>query len=245
MKLLGKLTVVELKLFLREPLTVLFALALPLILLLILGGVFGNEADAEFYRGVGPMDFYVPAYVALVTASVGLISVPVHVAENRERGVLRRFQASGVPVWAIAGAEIVVAVLIAVVSSIVLVAAAVPIYDFAGPDSIGLVVAAFLLTAVTFGTLGVLLGAVLPTARSAQALGILLWFVMLLLGGAGPPPEVLSDAMGVVSDVLPLTHAVAIVQRGWISTDPGWSLLVVVGVLVGATVLTLRYFRWE
>lgn len=34
---------VELKLFLREPLTVVFSLALPLIILFVLGGVFGNE----------------------------------------------------------------------------------------------------------------------------------------------------------------------------------------------------------
>jgi ABC-2 type transport system permease protein len=232
-KLLGKLIVVELKLFLREPLTVLFSLALPLILLLILGGVFGNKADPGYYRGVGPMDFYVPAYVALVTASIGLISVPVHIAENRERGVLRRFQASGVPVWAVAVAEIVVSVLIAAVSSVVLVVAAVPIYDFAGPDSVVLVLGAFVLCAVMFGMLGVMLGALLPTARAAQALGILLWFVMLLLGGAGPPPEVLSSGMRAVSDVLPLTHAVAVIQYGWLSSDPGWSLLIVIGVLLG------------
>ncbi len=245
MKVLGKLIVVELKLFLREPLTVVFSVALPLIMLLILGGVFGNEADAGFYRGVGPMTYYVPAYVALVTASIGLISVPVHVAELRERGVLRRFQASGVPVWAFAGAQVGVGVVIAAVSSIVLVAAAVPIYEFPGPDSMLLVLGAFVLCAVMFGALGVMLGAILPTARAAQALGIMLWFVMLLLGGPGPPPEVLSDAMGAISEVLPLTHAVAIVQRGWISTDPGLSLLVVISILVGTAGVTLRFFRWE
>jgi ABC-2 type transport system permease protein len=245
MKVLGKLIVVELKLFLREPMTVVFSLALPLIMLLILGGVFGNEADAGVYRGIGPMTYYVPAYVALVTASIGLISVPVHVAEMRDRGVLRRFQASGLPVWAFAGAQVCVGVVIAAVSSIVLVAAAVPIYDFPGPDSILLVLGAFVLSAVMFGAFGVMLGAILPTARAAQALGIMLWFVMLLLGGPGPPPEVLSDAMGAISEVLPLTHAVAIVQRGWISTDPGLSLLVVIGILVGTAGVTLRFFRWE
>ena len=30
-------------------------------------------------------------------------------------------------------------------------------------------------------------GAVLPTARAAQAVGMLVWFVMLFLGAAGPP----------------------------------------------------------
>ena len=60
MKLLGKLSWLELKLFLREPITVLFALALPLIMLFVMGGVFGNEAEADFYRGVGAMDYSSP-----------------------------------------------------------------------------------------------------------------------------------------------------------------------------------------
>ena len=74
---LAKLTWVELKLLVREPLTVLFAFALPVIVLFVLGGVFGNDVDTEFYRGIGAMDFYVPAYVGLVIASVALISIPV------------------------------------------------------------------------------------------------------------------------------------------------------------------------
>ena len=245
MRLLSKLTLVELKLFLREPLTVLFALALPLIVLFILGGVFGNEAQGEVYRGVGAMNYYVPAYVALVTASVGLISVPVHVAESRERGVLRRFHASAVPVWALLGAQVAVSMVIATVSSLLLVAAALPAYSANGPDSLPPVVGAFVLNALAFGTFGVLLGSVLPTARAAQALGILLWFVMLFLGGAGPPPEVLSDVLGAIGDVMPLTHAVALMHEGWISLDAGSSLWVVAGMFVGSSALALRFFRWE
>ena len=52
MRLAAKMTWLELKLFLREPLTVLFALALPLTVLFVMGGVFGNEAnDPDIYRG--------------------------------------------------------------------------------------------------------------------------------------------------------------------------------------------------
>ena len=40
MRLLGKMSWLELKLFLREPLTVLFALALPVLVLFVMGGVF-------------------------------------------------------------------------------------------------------------------------------------------------------------------------------------------------------------
>ncbi|HEX6146173.1 MAG TPA: ABC transporter permease, partial [Acidimicrobiia bacterium] len=97
------MTRLELKLFLREPLTVLFALVLPLMVLFVMGGVFGNEADVSVYRGVGAMNYYVPAYLALVAASVGLISLPTQLAGNRERGVLKRYRASSMPAWAVVG----------------------------------------------------------------------------------------------------------------------------------------------
>ena len=69
MKSLLKLTWVELKLFFREPLTMVFTFALPVVFLLVMGGVFGNKPDTtdlHIYRGVGAVNYYNPAYIALV-----------------------------------------------------------------------------------------------------------------------------------------------------------------------------------
>jgi len=242
--MLGRMTWLEVKLFLREPLTVMFALALPLVVLFVMGGVFGNEVDAEFYRGVGAMDFYVPAYVALVCASVGLISLPAHIAGARERGVLKRYHASSMPAWVVVGAEVLVTVLLAAVSSVVLVAVAAPLHGVTAPQSPGEVVGGFVLVAFAFAAVGVMLGAILPTARAAQALGVMAWFVMLMLG-AGPPPEVLSDALNAVGDVMPLRHAARVMQDGWLGLDAGLSWLISAGFLVGSAAVAVRFFRWE
>ena len=95
-----KLTWVELKLFLRDPLSLVFTLALPFFFLFVLNSVFGTEPEddpeEDVWRGVAPADFYVPAYVGLVMAAVGLLSMPVRLATYRERGVLRQFRAGGV-----------------------------------------------------------------------------------------------------------------------------------------------------
>ncbi|HET8738810.1 MAG TPA: ABC transporter permease [Acidimicrobiia bacterium] len=245
MSLLAKMSWLEQKLFLREPLTALFALALPLVVLFVMGGVFGNESTPEVYRGVGAMNYYVPAYLALVTASVGLISLPTHLASNRERGVLKRYRASGIPAWVIVGAQVLVMLVIAAVSAVVLVAVATPIHDVDAPDSVPMVIGGFVLVALAFAAIGVLLGAVLPSSRAAQALGVLLWFVLLILGGAGPPPEVLSGAMGTVGDFTVLRQAIQVLQDGWLSLDPGSSWLVVTGVTFVAGLLAIRFFRWE
>ena len=68
---------------------------------------------------------------------------------------------------------------------------------------------------------------------------------MLMVGGAGPPPEVLSGAMATVGDFTPLRHAVRVMQDGWLSLEAGWSWTIVVVIFVVSSVLALRFFRWE
>lgn len=244
-----RLARVELKLLLREPTTVVFSLALPVIILFVLGGVFGDEASPPggevVFRGVGPTSYYVPAYVSLVVASVCVISIPTHLAGNRERGVLRRLHASAVEARAIAAAEVLVALVVSAVSAAILLTVASLTDEFDPPVSVLGVLGVFLFMVLCFSALGVLLGAVLPTARAAQAVGMLVWFVMLFLGGAGPPPEVLTDAMRIVSDLTPLWHAVRIAQRAWLGLDAGVSWVVLGGIGVVSAFLALRLFRWE
>ena len=248
MRTIAKMTWVEIKLFVREPLTVVFTLALPLFILFIMGGVFGNTPDPDgvVYRGVGPMDYYVPAYIGLLIASIGLIGLPVQLAGYRERGVLRRFRAASVSVWSVVGSQTLVSVVVALAGAILLVAVASIAYDFNLPQSPGTVIAAFLLSVLTFASLGIFLGALLPTARAAQGAGVLLWFVMMILSGAGPPPEVLNTAMRTISSITPLKYVILLLQNPWLGF--GWDLAVmgiVVGFLLVPALLTVRFFRWE
>ena len=179
------------KLFIREPITVIFTLALPIIFLFVLGGVFGNEADTGdggmvVFRGVGPLDYYIPAYFALVMMAIGTVALPVHLAGYRERGVLRRLRASSISVWSVLGSQLVVSFVIAVVGSILIFIMGVIVYSPNMPQEIGLLIPAFLLGLVSFTAFGFFLGAVLPSTRAAQGLGLILFFVMMILGGAGP-----------------------------------------------------------
>jgi len=243
-----KLAWMELKLFAREPVTVFFTFALPIIFLFVMGEVFGNtpDPDGEVYRGVGPMDYYVSAYVGLVMTAMGVISLPVHLAAYREHGVLRRLRASSVSAWMIFGSQVMVSLVIVVLSSIILWAFATGFYDVGLPKSGGQVIAAFILSMLSFAAVGVLLGAVLPSPRAAQGAGLLLFFIMLLLAGAGPPREVMTDVMRWVGDVTPLRHVIGLLQDPWLGFGWNWAATgVVLGFTVGAALLSLKFFRWE
>ncbi len=245
MRTLAKMTWLELKLFLREPLTVLFAFALPFTILFVMGGVFGNESDPDVYRNVGAMDYYIPAYIALVVASVGLISLPTHLATNRELGVLKRYRASGLPTTIVATSQIIVTLVIGAVSAVLLVLVGIPVHDVVAANSVPMVLLGFFVSGLVFASLGVLLGAVLPSSRAAQALGVMLWFVMLMIGGAGPPPEVLTGTLGTIGEWTPLRHTIEIMQDGWLDLDPGNSWLIAIATVLLASLLAVRFFRWE
>ncbi|HSJ21649.1 MAG TPA: ABC transporter permease, partial [Nocardioidaceae bacterium] len=226
------------------PLTVMFVLVLPLVVLYVLNGVFGSQPDPTVWQGLSPIDFYTSAYVALVAATAGVLSLPVHLAGYREQGILRRFRASAVRPTALVGAHMAVTVLIATAGAVLLTVVSVVSYDAALPEDWGGVVAAYLVTAVAFAGLGALLGFLIPTARAAQGLGVLLFFVFMMLGGAGPPKEVLPTALSRIADAIPVTHAGDLVRGPWMGE--GWDgqallfLLAMLAVSLGLTAWRLR-----
>lgn len=244
MRTFAKMTWVELKLFVREPLALVFAFAFPLVVLVVLIASFPNTGDAEGFGGLRPSDYYLAGYIGVVIGTIGLVTLPVHVASYRERGILRRFRASSVPAWTVIAAQVVVGILMATVGGVVLVAAGTSIYDAAAPVAVGRVLAMFLLSTLAFVAIGFLLGSLTRTARGAQALGMILFFPMWLLSGAGPPPEILGEGMRRVMDVLPLTYVVRAIQDPWVGAASGGSdVLVLVGVLLTAGALSLRRLR--
>ncbi len=252
MRLLAKLSWIEAKLFLREPLALIFTFAFPFFMLIVLAGVFGNDIetdDPEFmrvWRGVGPADFYAPAYVALVISSVGLIALPVRMAGYRERGVLRRFRAAGLSLPVVIGSQIVVAAALVIVGSMGIAIVARVFYGAMLPEAWPQVLVAFALSLACFCAIGVALGAVLPTARAAQGAGLILFFVMMMTGGAGPPRDVLGDLLRWMSDPLPFTHVVLALQGPWLGKEWAWtSFWIVLAFIGGASIVSVRYFRWD
>lgn len=240
-----KLTWVELKLFMREPFAVIFTFAFPLIVLVVLINSFQPEEGG--FGGFGeadPSDYYLASYVGVVIAAVGFIALPVHIATYRERGILRRFRASSLAAWTIVGAQAVVGLLMAIASSVALILFGWIVYDAELPDSPGLTVIGFLVGTVTFLALGVVLGLVTRNARAAQAVGMMLFFPMFLMSGAGPPRDIMSGGMRKVSDVLPLTWVVSSLQDPWLGNGLDWSYpAILLGLFVAASGISIRLLR--
>ena len=234
MRSLLRLAVSELKLFVREPMVLTFVFAFPVLTVLILGGVFDDD-DPNF-EGALPSDYYVAAYIGVVIAAIGLVMLPVHLATYRERGILRRFEVSRYPRWALPAAWILVAMVITAVAVTVLLVTGHLVYGLPAPDNLFAVAVGTLLGAFTFISIGIAVGLAMPSARSAQGLGMLLFFPFFLLGGAGPPPDAMGDPMSSIANVVPLTHVVRSIQEPWLDLGtPSDHLAVLAALTVAAT----------
>jgi ABC-2 type transport system permease protein len=236
----GRLVQAELKLMMRDPLVLTFVVAFPIVTMLIIGGAFGSQPDRAF-DFVNPAHWYVASYLTVVIAAMGLVMLPVHLASYRERGVLRRFAAAGFPRWSFPISQLIVGLATTAVSCALLLVVAAPVYGIPLMHAWWRVAAALVLGSIAFVSIGVLLGSVLPSARSAQAVGLLIFFPSFLLGAGGPPPHVMGSVVRQVAGPLPLTLLTNAVREPWLGLGSATgSLAAVAAVAVAATVLAAR-----
>ena len=219
-----RLTAVNLRLLQREPMVTVAIIGFPAATVLVLAGVFGKLPDPDF-GGVAPSDHYFAGYIGVVLAAMGLITIPVHLATQREVGVLRRYRASGLSAGVIVASEIALGVVIGTAAVAVILLLGIFLYDLSPPaDPVG-VLGWYLVGLTTFIAIGGALGSLLPNARAATALGNALFVPAFLLGGGGPPRAVMTSVMRTMSDALPLTHVVGGLRHAWLGTTDGPSSL--------------------
>jgi ABC-2 type transport system permease protein len=230
----------EFTLTLRDPLVLTFVLVFPIVTMLIIGGAFGTEPDVAF-AGQNPSHWYVASYFTVVIAATGLVMLPVHLASYRERGVLRRFAAAGFPRWSFAIAELVLGLVTIAVAGVLLLAVAAPVYGIPAVHDLGRVALGLLFGSIGFVSIGVLLGTLLPSARAAQAVGLMLFFPSFLLGAGGPPPHVMGAVLRHVGDALPLTWVTTSIRQPWLGIGtPTGTLVEVIALAVVATAVAAR-----
>jgi ABC-2 type transport system permease protein len=234
-----RLLTTELRLLSRDTLTLTFVLGFPIISMLIIGGVFGTEPDEVF--PVNPSHWYVASYFTVVIGATGLIMLPVHIASYHERGVLRRFAASGFPRWSFALAELAMGLTAIAIAGPLLLAVAAPVYGLPDVEDPVRVMAGVVAGSVAFISIGVLLGTLLPSSRAAQAVGLMLFFPSFLLGVGGPPPAVMAEPLREIAEKLPLALATDAIREPWLGIGNGTGpLLAVIAIAVAASALAAR-----
>lgn len=247
MKSLRKMIWMEAKLFLREPVGAFFTLVFPLMMLFLFGSIYGNE-PTPLFGGQGTIDISIPTYTAMIIGTTGLMSTTITMATYRENGILRRLRTTPVSPLAVLGAQVVVVFAMTGLGMLLLITAGKLVYHVRFEGNAFSMLAGFVLSSLSFFGIGFILAGTMPTARTAQIVGLVILYPMLFLSGAGFPRELLPEGIQKVSNFLPLTYVVNLLRGLWIGETWGMHWLnvsVLAGMLVIGIVVSVRTFRWE
>lgn len=232
---LARMTLIELKLLLRDWVSLLFPLALPLFVLLI----FGMSFDAS--------DPTLPSMsVAIALALNALYSVPAYLGTYREQGVLRRLSTTPVHPATLLIAQLALQIITtAAAMALVLVVAGVAL-DIAAPRNPAGALPVFVLGIGAMFAIGCLIAALAPNGRAASGIGVLLYFPMAFLGGVTVPREQMPRIVARIGDWTPLGAFRQAVQDTWSGAAPAplhLGIMALYAIVIGA--LAARFFRWE
>jgi ABC-2 type transport system permease protein len=231
---LAALVATEARLLVRDWTVLVFAFAFPALCMLILAGVFGDQPD-EGYAMRRPDDYYVAASIGVPAIALALVGLPVTLASYRERGVLRRLEAFGISTAKVVAAQAVVTCGLIAVAAAVVLAVAAPTYGIPQVVHVGQTVLGLTAGTFTLVLLGVAIGLAVPTARAAQAIGLLAFFPLYLLGGGGPPKGAMPAAMQTISDALP--SGITAISDPWLGVPGLGSRLAVLAAWAAAALV--------
>jgi ABC-2 type transport system permease protein len=232
---LWKLTWLEIKIFMREPLGALGTILIPVAVFVGLGRLAGGSRRGAIDAGMLLVDLPV---LSLVT----IISI------YREGGILKRLRATPLRPQTILSAHVLVKLLLSATTLLLMVVAGKRYY----PVNLAVPVVAFTI-ALSISTasilaVGFVIASIVPTARFAQPIGAVILYPMLGLSGLFVPIAALPPGLRALARVLPLTYAVSLLEGIW--KGEGWSahltdIAALTVVCAVCTALSAKVFRWE
>jgi ABC-2 type transport system permease protein len=246
MRVFVKLTGSELRLFLREPMLVFWALAFPSLLVIILGSIPAFREPVPELGGVRIIDLYVAIAVTVTLAMLGLQATPQILVAYREQGVLRRLATTPVRPVVLLGAQLVMSLLAALVSVALVLLIGRFAFDVALPRHAAGFVVALLGAAGAAFAIGLLVAAVAASGKVANAVGTLLFFLSMFFAGLWTPREAFPEWLRRISDFTPLGAGERALHAAMSGDWPAWeSLGVLAAYMLVMGLAAARLFRWE
>src|SRR5271167_4659674 len=217
---LWKLTWIEIKIFLREPLGAFGTIGIPVLVFVVTGRIVGRSLAPASLAASSFLNAGLPVLAAVLIAISAVLSLVTIISIYREGGILKRLRATPLRPQTILTAHVIVKlILTAATLALMLLAgrryfpadAHVPVFSFA---------IALLISTWSILSIGFLIASIVPTARFAQPLGAIILYPMLAFSGLFVPISLLPPVMRAMARVLPLTYAVSLLGGIW--NGDGW-----------------------
>ncbi len=236
---------VEQKIFFRSPDVILFHLAMPLVVLVVITMITGGKIAAA-----SGLTYLQSSYVALSTVGIccsAFMSIPITVVELRAQGILRRMYCSPCSPARLLACDTLCSGVTAALSTLILTVAAVAVFGYRMPGNVFVYMAMWLLTMISMFSIGLMVASLCRTTKSMNVATSLLYFPMLLFSGATIPAEVFPGALRVAAGWMPLGVGIRLLKS--VSMGCYDRIVMPVVTLAAITVIcgavAVKTFRWE
>jgi ABC-2 type transport system permease protein len=245
---LRKLTWIELKVFMREPLGAFGTIGFPVLLFLVVGRIVGGRpgtspvAIGSFIR-VG-----LPVLASILIAISSVLSLVTIISIYREGGILKRLRATPLRPQTILTAHVLVKLLLTAATLLLMILAGKRYYPVGVHVPVFSFTLALLITTWSILSIGFVIAGIVPTARFAQPIGAVILYPMIGLSGLVVPLASLPPMLQAVARALPLAYAVSLLEGIWNGEPWSWHLndvAVLALVFLLCTTLSAKVFRWE
>jgi ABC-2 type transport system permease protein len=247
MRGLLKLTWLEIRIFVREPLGFVAAVGIPLAMFLLLGRSVG-AGSAHSAKTTQFLAQDLPLFLSIfisINAALSLIAV---ISIYREGGILKRLRATPLRPAVILGAHVLVKLVFTGISLVLMLLAGRRFYPVTLHPHVAGFALAVVVTTVAILCMGFVVASMVGTARFAQLIGSAIFYPMLVVSGMFVPLSSLPRPWALLGGVLPMSHAVALLRGAWVGAS--WLVLLPHLGALALTIaiclaLTTRVFRWE
>ena len=248
MRGLWKLTWIETKIFLREPLGAFGTIGFPVLVFLVWGRVASPKMVTTPVAASGFMRVGLPVLASLLIAVSSVLSLVTIISIYREGGILKRLRATPLRPQTILTAHVIVKLMLTAATLALLVIAGKRYYPVGVQVPFFAFAMALLISTWSILSIGFVIASIVPTARFAQPIGAIILYPMIALSGLFVPLDSLPPALHAVARVLPLTYAVALLEGIW--SGDAWlahagDVAALVVVFLVCTALSTKVFRWE
>lgn len=237
----------ELKLSLRGMDMFIFAICMPVVVIVLLGIIYGDKpafADAEY-------TFLQQSFGAVSTIAIcagGLMGLPLVVSDYRNRKILKRLKVTSVKPITILLVEITIYCIYSLVSLALIYLVAFLFFDFQIIGSFWQFFLSFVLVMLSMFSIGMMVGGIAPNMKIASTVASILYFPMLIFSGATLPYEIMPNALQNFANILPLTQGIKLL-KGTALGLPIDNIIFPIGlmvvIIVICTTVSLKFFKWE
>jgi len=248
MRGLWKLTWIEIKIFLREPLGAFGTIGFPVLVFLVLGRIAGRRLAPPPLAASSFILVSLPVLASVLIAVSAVLSLVTIISIYREGGILKRLRATPLRPQTILTAHVIVKLILTAATLALMVLAGKRYYPVDVHAPLFSFTLALLISTWSILSIGFLIASIVPTARFAQPIGAIILYPMIAVSGLFVRVDSLPPVLHAVARVLPLTYAVPLLQGIW--NGDAWSTYVgdvaALAVLFAVcTALSARVFRWE